>query len=108
MWCYQANKTDESAYGYRCRCHKGRRSNYYSFSTFDVYAEPFAASGRYVAFGETLAGGARDLRLYGEDGTMIERLEDGSYVVTDGDDTFTLPNRDFNVREQNLRRKCLP
>ena len=66
--------------------------------TLDVYAEPFAASGRYVQYGETLARGARELRVYGEDGTTIERLADGSYGVTDGDDTFTLPNRDFNVR----------
>ena len=66
--------------------------------TLDVYAEPFAASGRYVGFGETLAPGARELRLYGEDGTTIERLADGSHIVTDGDDTFTLSNRDFNVR----------
>ena len=66
--------------------------------TLDVYAEPFAASGRYAAFGETLVPGARELRLYGEDGTAIERLADGSSIVTDGDDTFTLSNRDFNVR----------
>ena len=66
--------------------------------TLDVYAEPFAASGRYAAFGETLVPGARELRLYGEDGTAIERLADGSYIVTDGEDTFTLSNRDFNVR----------
>ena len=37
--------------------------------TLDVYAEPFAASGRYLAFGETLVPGARDLRVYGLDGT---------------------------------------
>ena len=66
--------------------------------TLDVYAEPFAASGRYLAFGETLVPGARELRVYGEDGTTIVRQADGSYRVTDGDDTFSLPNRDFNVR----------
>ena len=66
--------------------------------TLDVYAEPFAASGRYGGFGETLAPGARELRLYGEDGTIVDRLADGSYIVTDGDDSFTLSNRDFNVR----------
>jgi hypothetical protein len=31
------------------------------------------------------------------DGTTITRLEDGSYVVTDGTRTFTLANGDFNV-----------
>jgi len=66
--------------------------------TLDVYAEPFAASGRYLAFGETRVPGARDLRVYGLDGTSIVRLEDGSYQVTDGADTFGLANRDFNVR----------
>ena len=66
--------------------------------TLDIYAEPFAASGRYLGFGETRLPGARDLRIYGEDGTAIERLVDGRYIVTDGDDTFTLSNRDFNVR----------
>ncbi|MEE2965512.1 MAG: DUF5916 domain-containing protein [Acidobacteriota bacterium] len=66
--------------------------------TLDVYAEPFAASGRYLAFGETLVPGARDLRVYGLDGTSIVRLDDGSYQVTDGVDTFGLSNRDFNIR----------
>ena len=66
--------------------------------TLDVYAEPFAASGRNLAFGEMRSPGARDLRIYGENGTTIERLADGSYIVTDGDDTFSLANRDFNVR----------
>ncbi|MDA1092666.1 MAG: DUF5916 domain-containing protein [Acidobacteria bacterium] len=66
--------------------------------TLEVYAEPFAASGRYLAFGETLLPGARDLRVYGQNGTRIERLEDGSYQVTDGADTFALANRDFTIR----------
>ncbi|MBQ02380.1 MAG: hypothetical protein CL477_17055 [Acidobacteria bacterium] len=66
--------------------------------TLDVYAEPFAASAQYDAFGETALPGARDLRIYGEDGTTISRLLDGSYVVTDGDATFSLRNRDFNIR----------
>ena len=66
--------------------------------TLDVYAEPFAASGRYLAYGETLAPGARELRIYGEGATAITRLEDGSYAVTDGGTSFTLANRDFNVR----------
>ena len=66
--------------------------------TLDVYAEPFAASGRYLAYGETLVPGARDLRVYGEDGTTITRLEDGSYTVVDGNSSFALANRDFNIR----------
>jgi hypothetical protein len=66
--------------------------------TLDVYTEPFAASGRYNRFGELARARARDLRFYGTDGTALDRLADGSYRVTDGDATFTLSNRDFNVR----------
>jgi len=36
--------------------------------------------------------------MYGTDGTTISRLADGSYAVTDGPSTFSLSNRDFNVR----------
>ena len=66
--------------------------------TLDVYAEPFAASGPYLGFGELLAAHSRDLRMYGTDGTTIARLPDGSYTVTDGTSNFSLGNRDFNVR----------
>jgi hypothetical protein len=66
--------------------------------TLDVYAEPFAASGTYRGFGELAVARGRDLRLYGTDGTTLERLADGSYRVADGQSTFTLSNRDFNVR----------
>jgi hypothetical protein len=66
--------------------------------TLDVYVEPFAASGRYNGFGELAVPRHRDLRMYGTDGTILERLADGSYRVTDGEATFALANRDFNVR----------
>lgn len=66
--------------------------------TLDVYAEPFAASGRFNGVGELAAARGRDLRMYGTDGTTITRLPDGSYSVTDGAAAFSLPNRDFNVR----------
>jgi hypothetical protein len=66
--------------------------------TLDVYMEPFAASGQYRGFGELAVARGRDLRMYGTDGTTIVRLPDGSYKVTDGASTFTLSNRDFNVR----------
>ncbi len=64
----------------------------------DVYAEPFAASGRYYDFGELLAARSRFLRVYGTDGTTIEAPGDGSRIVGDGAGMFTLANRDFNVR----------
>ncbi|MGE0705588.1 MAG: DUF5916 domain-containing protein [Vicinamibacterales bacterium] len=66
--------------------------------TLDVYAEPFAASGRYNGFGELANARGRDLRRYGTDGTTLDRLDDGSYRVTDGASEFALPNRDFNIR----------
>ena len=64
--------------------------------TVEVYAEPFAASGSYSNFGELPAPRARDLRLYGADGTSITAESDGSQSVTDGADEFTIGNRDFN------------
>ena len=62
-----------------------------------MYAEPFAASGHFYAFGELDAPRSRRLRVYGSDGTTIDRLPDGSRQVRDGADTFTLRNRDFNT-----------
>lgn len=66
--------------------------------TLDVYLEPFAASGRYAAIGEMAAPRQPGLRLYGSDGTTIQRLADASYRITDGASTFTLANQDFNRR----------
>ena len=71
----------------------------YSFTpdlSLEVYAEPFASSGLYSSIGELAAPQTFDLRLYGTDGTTIERDEDGDYAVTDGDDQFTIANPDFN------------
>jgi hypothetical protein len=64
----------------------------------DLYAQPFAASGRFYDFGELEAAGSRFLRTYGAEGTTILRAPDDSYAVEDGADTFAIPNRDFNVR----------
>lgn len=65
--------------------------------SFDFYLEPFVAVGTFDSFGELLAARSSDLRLYGTDGTTITRLEDGSYVVTDGDNTFPLADGDFDL-----------
>jgi hypothetical protein len=62
----------------------------------DVYAEPFAASGRYYDYGELLAPGSRERLRYGTSGTTITELPGGAQVVTDGASSFVLPNRDFN------------
>jgi hypothetical protein len=67
----------------------------------DVYAEPFAASGRYYDFGELLAPRTRDRLLYGTNGTAVETIAEGGDQgrrrVTDGDATFLLNARDFNT-----------
>lgn len=66
--------------------------------SLDLYAEPFAASGRYYDYGELLRPRSRSLRTYGEDGTSAALQADGSRLVGDGGSSFALANRDFNVR----------
>ncbi len=61
----------------------------------DVYAEPFAASGRYYDYGELLAPGGRQRLQFG---TFLQRQADGSLLASTGDTTFALANDDFNVR----------
>jgi hypothetical protein len=76
----------------------------YSFSpdmSLELWAEPFAASGRFSTFGELPEAQSFDLREYGTDGTTIEEVyepESGSrsYIVTDGAETFELPDADYN------------
>jgi len=64
----------------------------------ELYAQPFAASGRYFDFGELAAARGLLLRTYGSGGTTATTLPDGSLQVTDGADTFVIQNRDFNLR----------
>jgi hypothetical protein len=66
--------------------------------TLDLYAEPFAASGRHHDFGELLAPRSRLLLAYGTAGTTVEALPGGGRLVSDGASRFTLQNRDFRVR----------
>ncbi|HEY7461254.1 MAG TPA: DUF5916 domain-containing protein [Gemmatimonadota bacterium] len=75
------------------------RANY-SFTpdlSLEVYAEPFASSGRYSRFGELPEPGSRTLKFYGSDGTTLARDAEGNVLVTDGAQSFTLDNPDFNV-----------
>ena len=72
----------------------------YAFSpdlTLEGYFEPFAASGRRHGIGELLAPRARELLVYGERGSSIERADDGSWAVTEDGRSFTLPDADFNI-----------
>jgi hypothetical protein len=90
---YVFGRVDRSTYSTQLRAN-------YTFKpdmTLDLYAEPFAASGRYDAIGELSAARSRFLRLYGTGGTTLAPLADGSLRVTDGDAAFVLPGRDFNV-----------
>ena len=66
--------------------------------TLELYAEPFAASGRFYRHGELGAPGSESLRTYGEDGGEVTLNPDGSRTVDEGSDSFTISNRDFNVR----------
>lgn len=64
----------------------------------DVYAEPFAASGRYYDFGELLAPGTADRLTYGTvAGTSLTTIADGTRLVTVDNSTLTLRARDFNT-----------
>jgi hypothetical protein len=75
------------------------RANY-SFTpdlSLELYAEPFASSGRFSDFGELPEPRSRTLRFYGTDGTTLARDTNGDVLVTDGTQAFTLDNPDFNV-----------
>jgi hypothetical protein len=61
----------------------------------ELYAEPFAASGDYLSIGELEAPRVNDLLLYGEDIPAL-RQEDGSLLVEDGGEAFTIDNPDFH------------
>jgi hypothetical protein len=64
----------------------------------DVYAEPFASSGRYYDYGELLAPSSLERIEYGASGTTLTIAPNGTRTVTAGSSTFPLTNRDFNVR----------
>jgi hypothetical protein len=90
---YVFGRVDRSTYSTQLRAN-------YTFKpdvTLDLYAEPFAASGRYDGIGQLSAARSRFLRLYGTDGTTLTPQADGSLRVTDGEASFALPNRNFNV-----------
>lgn len=70
--------------------------------SLELWAQPFAASGRFSEFGEVPEARSFDLRRYGTDGTSIREEADADtgerfYSVTDGPDQFTLPDANFNA-----------
>ena len=79
----------------------GRFRVNYTFTpnlTLETYVEPFAASGKFHSFGETLAPGRRELLVYGTAGTSIVRNADGTHTVTADGNSFDIDNEDFNER----------
>jgi hypothetical protein len=73
----------------------------YSFTpdlNVELYAEPFASSGSYSRIGELARARSFDLREYGvEEGTGLERDEEGNYSFSDSDASFEIDNPDFDV-----------
>jgi hypothetical protein len=65
--------------------------------SLELYAEPFAASGRYYDFGELAAARSSALRTYGTAGTTAVPQADGSVLVQADGEEFSIANRDFNV-----------
>jgi hypothetical protein len=64
----------------------------------DIYAEPFAASGRYYGFGELARPRTRERIAYGvAPGTSIVTNEEGQRDVTVDGQQFTLRTSDFNT-----------
>ena len=65
----------------------------------DVYAEPFAASGRYYDFGELLLPATRDRITYGTTPGTTHDAAPRRHTLRDrsAESTFTLRQRDFNT-----------
>jgi hypothetical protein len=69
--------------------------------SLEVYTQPFISSGNYGALAELAAPRTFDFLRYGSDVGTIVRGVDGRYTIDpvgDGADTFTIADRDFNVR----------
>ncbi|HEX2202086.1 MAG TPA: DUF5916 domain-containing protein [Longimicrobium sp.] len=64
--------------------------------SLELYAEPFAASGRWYDFGELPRPRSEDLRFYGPADPL--RSVDGEHVFTHDDGTEEVLAQDFNVR----------
>jgi hypothetical protein len=71
--------------------------------SFELYAQPFFASGRYGPLKELRAPGVFDFLEYGSDIGSVERLDDGRFLIDpDGDpataNQFFVRDPDFSVR----------
>jgi len=63
----------------------------------DLYAEPFASSGRYARFGELPRPRSRDLSLYGDELGAIARADADAYEVSAGGESFRFDDPDFTA-----------
>jgi hypothetical protein len=63
----------------------------------DVYAEPFASSGRYNRFGELVRPKSRERLIYGGPGTTVIVAPNGDRLVATPDGSVNVANRDFRV-----------
>lgn len=63
----------------------------------DLYAEPFASSGRYDRFGELPRPRSRDLSLYGDELGAIARADADAYEVSAGGESFRFDDPDFTA-----------
>lgn len=64
----------------------------------DLYAEPFASSGRFRDFGELPRPRSRDLAVYGRDlGTIARDAAGDTYQVSAGADSFGFDDPDFTA-----------
>jgi hypothetical protein len=66
--------------------------------SIEGYAEPFAARGDYFSPGELPKPRAYELRTYGTDGTTLDRVDENTLRVTDGQQQFEIDDPDFLVR----------
>jgi hypothetical protein len=69
--------------------------------SLEVYTQPFISSGNYGSLMELAAPRTFDFLRYGSDVGTIVRGADGRYTIDpvgDGAETFTIADRDFNVR----------
>jgi hypothetical protein len=69
--------------------------------SLEVYTQPFISSGDYGALSELAAPRTFDFLEYGSEVGTLVRGTDGRYTIDpvgDGVETFTIADRDFNVR----------
>ena len=74
----------------------------------DVYAEPFAASGRYWNIGELLMPGSRLRVTYGSGSTTAGVQPDGSLRVTDGSSSFTVDRKSTRLNSSHVSESRMP